>query len=168
MGIEKSRFKMAVAHELGSSFDDTLERANEDVFKWAGAKKAFEEAAAGIDKLLGHIAQDVKEEKMTIEESNESQKWVRRAAEICRNLKLKAEIHEQRAHGRAEALKSVVEITRKYHDKEKARAEALLAHNDDETALVEGAVPRRPPARPVGARPENHIGALKQAEIEAE
>lgn len=167
MGIDKSRFKMAVAHELGASFDDTLEKANEDVHKWAGAKKALGEAAVGIDKLLAHIAQDVKEEKMSIEESNGAQKWVRRAAEICRNLQLKADVHEHRAHGRAEALRSVVEITKKYHDKERAKAEAILLRAD-ETALVAPEEGSRPAARPVGVRPENRIGALKQAEQKTE
>jgi hypothetical protein len=168
MGIDKSRFKMAVAHELGASFDDTLERANEDVHKWAGAKKALGEAAVGIDKLLAHIAQDVKDEKMTIEESNAAQQWVRRAAEICRNLQLRADVHEHRAGGRVEALKTVVEITKKYHDKEKAKATTLLISADETALVADGEIPRRPSARPVGVRPENHIGALKQAEQKTE
>ncbi|MGD9728060.1 MAG: hypothetical protein AB7L09_00140 [Nitrospira sp.] len=171
MGIEKSEFRMAVAHELGLGFDDALEAAQVDTNKWAGAKTAFAEASTAVEKLLAHIAQDVKEEKLTIEESNAAQNYVRRAIALCENLRLRSEVHEQRAHGRVEALSTVVKITKTFHDKEAAKAQALKAHEELQTiAALEGvdlevAGPqRRPPSRPSGARPPNVIGALKNSE----
>lgn len=168
MGYEKSEFKMAVAHELGAGFDDALEQAQGETHKWAGAKVALGDAAIAVDALLSHIARDVKDEKMTIEESNAAQKWVRRAAEICRNLKLKAEVHEHRAYGQLDAYKKVVKITKTFYDKEKEKADALKAHEAAEAAgePIEPVDedPKRPKARPTGARPKNRVAERKRAE----
>ena len=164
MAIDKSELKMAVAHELGAGFDDALERAAADTNKWVGAKTALGDAATAIEKLLAHISQDVKDEDMTIEQSTAAQKYVRRAAEICRNLKLKAEIHEQRAHGRVEALGTVIKVTKNLFEKEKSKVEALKAHAETEDEEPDAEVSRRPTGRPTGARPPNVIGAKKIAD----
>jgi len=169
MGAEKSELKMAVAHELGAGFDDALEKAEDDAQKWIGAKTALADAAKSIEALLAHVSQDVDEEAITIEAGNAAQKYIKRAAEVCLNLKLKAEVHEQRSYGRVEALKTVIKVTKTLHDREGSKVEALKAHEEREAlkeseGLLSEGVERRPPARPSGARPSNLIGALKKSE----
>ncbi len=158
MAIEKSEIKMAVAHELGCGFDDALEKAQQDIHRWEGAKTAFKEAAAGVEALCAHIQRDLKEEKFDATAANAARNYVRRAAAICENLRLKAEVHEQRAHGRVEALETSVKLTKKLYDAEEAKLQALKEHQegaDDEEKSDETPTNgrQRPPSRPVGARP---------------
>jgi len=103
--ISKAEMKVSIAGEFEQGFDEMKQAAHDDSIKWDGAKTALNGAASSIDALLAHIARDVKEDKLTQEEAKACQLYVRRASEIARNLKLKAEVHQQRARGRAEAMK---------------------------------------------------------------
>lgn len=160
MSIEKSEFKKEVAHDIGCRLDDVLEEAQREIHRWEGAKTSLNGAKLAVEQLFAHVAQDVKTSKLSPEGAEAAQTYVRRAAGILDNLRLKAEVHEQRAFGRVDGLKQAVTAAKKIYDVEEAKAEALLSH------VAETAPPSPGPAeaRPVGARPVNKIAALKAAE----
>lgn len=161
MGVEKSEIKMAVAHELGAGFDDALEAAERDIYRWDGAKTSLRGAASAIEGLMEHAKRDLDAELLNEESFKLVRKWVQRATEIVRNLRTQAEVHEQRSHGRVEALKTSVKITKKLYDDEQAKLKALQEHVEEEPT---GEVTRLGPRRPTGVRPPNVIAAKKAAE----
>lgn len=134
MSAEKAEIKMAVVHELGCDFDDEREKAEQDVLRHAGGAKALREAARAVETLLAHVARDFKGEKLSPEQAETATLYVKRSAEICRNLALTAEVSEQRAYGRAEAFRSVIKTTKKIHDAEQKKLEAL--QSDEEGRAV--------------------------------
>jgi hypothetical protein len=157
VGVQKSEIKMAVAHELGNGFDDALEAANRDCYRWDGAKTSLKKAVTAIEGLVEHAKRDLDAETLTDEQYVLVRKWLQRSAEVIRNLNAQAEIKEQRAHGRVEAFKTVVKITKKVYDDESNKRDALLEQPDsDETRPV--------PERPVGMCPQNTIAERREAE----
>jgi hypothetical protein len=59
VSLEKSKLKMAVLHDVGSRFDDSLEVAEQDIYRWEGAKTSLKGAKLAVEKLLGHIRDEV-------------------------------------------------------------------------------------------------------------
>lgn len=161
MGVEKSEIKMAVAHELGAGFDDALEAAEQDILRWDGAKTSLKSAAAAVEALIAHAKRDLEAEVIDEERFVLVRKWLQRATEVVRNLRTQAEVHEQRAHGRVDAFKTTVKLTKKLFDNEEAKLKGLQEHVEEEPT---GEVPRHTPARPTGTRPPNVIAAKKAAE----
>lgn len=149
MSTDKSELRKEIAHHIGCKLDDALEESERDIYRWDGAKSSLSGAKLAVEKLLAHIAQDVKTQKLSAEAAEAAQTYVVRAASILDNLRLKAEVHEQRAHGKTEAFKLSVAIAKKYHDDEEAKAKAR--DNYPEELPADPSVPR--PARPIGTRP---------------
>jgi len=161
MGIEKSEIKMAVAHELGAGFDDALEAAERDIYRWDGAKTSLKNAATAVEGLIAHAKKDLDLEAIDEETYKLIRKWLQRSVEVVRNLRVQAEGHEQRAHGRAEALRTSVKITQRLYEEEAAKLKGVQGHDEEEP---NGEVPRLGPARPTGIRPPNLIAAKKAAD----
>jgi hypothetical protein len=167
VGHEKSEIKMALAHELGASFDDALEAANRDVYRWDGAKTSLGNAAVAVEALVGLLKKemDAEAKKGETEVDEEmfvlGRKWILRAAEVVKNLRLQAEVQEQRAHGRVEALQTSVKITKKLYDTEEQKIRA--AKEQEQTPGQQPAGGPRP-ARTTGTRPESRVAAIKAAE----
>ena len=163
MGRQKSEIKMAIAHELGTGFDDALEAAEHDIYRWDGAKTSLKSAASAVESLIAHAKQEVEGGNRDEEKFALVRKWLIRATEVVRSMRTQAEVKEQRAHGRAEALRTTVKITKKLYDDEAAKLKALSEHVEDDP---DGTVERLGPARPTGVRPPNRIAAMKAAERE--
>jgi len=102
--ISKSELKVAVAAEFEQGFAGAKKAAENDALRWDGAKTSLKGVATAVEALLAHIAKDAKEGILKETEAKAAQTYVRRAVEVCRNLRLKAEVQEQRARGRQEAL----------------------------------------------------------------
>jgi len=161
MGVDKSEVKMAVAHELGAGFDDALESAQHDIYRWDGAKTSLRSAAQAVEGLIAHAKRDMDAEILDEEQFVLVRKWLQRSAEVVRNMRIQADVKEQRAHGRVEALQTSVKITKKLYDDEQAKRQAVSQHTEEEP---DGTVERLGPPRPTGTRPPNRIAALKAAE----
>ena len=168
MTIEKSKLKMAVLNEIGGEFDDSLEVAEQDIYRWEGAKTSLKGAKMAVERLLSHVRDDVKGQKITEEGAEAAQKYIRRAAGVIENLQAKAEVHEQRSHGRVEALRTAVKVIKKKYDAEEAKAEAQENFEEISDDDVEPPKPGPADSRPVGTRPPNKIAALKRQETPAE
>lgn len=161
MGVEKSEIKMAVAHELGAGFDDALEAAERDIYRWDGAKTSLKSAATAVEGLIAHAKKDLELEAIDEETYKLIRKWLQRGVEVVHNLRIQAEVYEQRAHGRVEAMRTSVKITKRLYDEEEAKLRALQEHVEEEPT---GEVNRLGPRRPTGVRPPNVIAAKKAAE----
>lgn len=160
MSIEKSELKKEVTQEIGSRLDDALEEGQREIHRWEGAKTSLGGAKLAIEQLFAHVAQDVKVQRLSNEGAEAAQSYIRKAAGILDNLRLKAEVHEQRAYGRVDGLKQAVTTTKKIYDAEDAKVAALAAHVEEDVPPTPGPAE----ARPVGARPGNKIAALKASE----
>lgn len=168
MGSEKSELKMALAHELGASFDDALDAANRDVYRWDGAKTSLGNAAAAVEALVGLLKKEMDVEAKKGEQVVDEElfvfgrKWIVRAAEVVKNLRLQAEIQEQRSHGRVEALQTSVKITKKLYDVEEKKLRASAEPTQDQEQEASSGEPRQ--ARQPGTRPESRVAAIRAAE----
>jgi hypothetical protein len=106
--MDKAELKQIIAEDLSEDFLDAEQVAAVDASSWQGAKKALSGAAKLVDALLTHIDPDYTEEQ-----SEAARLSIRRAAEVCHSLRLKAEVHEQRALGRIEAFRIAVKMIQK-------------------------------------------------------
>lgn len=169
MSVEKAEIKMAVVHDLGCGFDDERERAEQDVLRHAGGAKSLRDAAKAVEVLLAHIAREFKGEKITPAQAESATLYVKRSAEICRNLALAAEVAEQRAHGRVEAYRSVIKTTKQIHDAEQKKIESLRSGEEGPRAVGEHpgeseAARRREEA--MASTPEMSVTAQGTSEVE--
>jgi hypothetical protein len=142
VSIHTAEIKALVVNELGAGFEDLLEDAKSEIFRWEGSKRAFKQGADAVTGLLAHIQKDVDEEEVEVEYVAYAQKYVTRAIEALRNLRLKAEAMELKQRGKVDGLQQVVDATKKIHDKSMAHAENLRAveaavEAGDEEALLE-------------------------------
>lgn len=137
MGAEKAKLKMELAHELGCEFDDTLDKAKEEILRWNGGARSLRECAKAVEGLIGHIAKDLKSEKISPEAADFGSLYIRRAVEVCRNLALKADVMEQRSHGRVDALNVVIKITKQVHTTEEQKLIALESPTEGTRAVGE-------------------------------
>jgi hypothetical protein len=111
--ISMSEMKVAIATELGDEVAAAEKSAEKEVHKWDGAKTAYKGAAKAIEGLLAHVTLDFKEDKLTHDEAKLVQLWVKRCGNVCDNLRLSAEVQEQRALGRMDAFKMTKKATLK-------------------------------------------------------
>lgn len=100
----KAEMTIAIAGEFENGFADARKAAADDSLKWDGAKTSLNGAAKAVEALLAHVARDVKEGKFDIATGEAVRLYVQRSVEVCRNLRLKAEVQQERARGRSEAL----------------------------------------------------------------
>lgn len=111
--VSKDELKNLICEELNESFFEAEQLAANDAASWQGAKKSLCAASKMVGALLGHL----EDEDYTDEQIEAVRKYNARAAEVCNNLRLKAEVHEQRAQGRIEAFrisaKLVTQATKK-------------------------------------------------------
>lgn len=159
MGAEKAKLKMEIAHQLGCEFDDALDGAQKDVLRWEGSARGMREGAKAVEALLGHVAADVKEQKISIEAGDYAQKQLKRGAEVLRSLALRSEAMVQKTSGRAEAFQTVVKATKKIHDTEAQKAEGLESDDGNREPDERGSV-----QRPVGAHPGASLADQRKAE----
>ena len=140
MSIRTAELKALVVNELGAGFEDFLESAKVDVSRWEGSKRAFDQGAEKVTDLLSHIKKDATEGVVENNQSEYAQKFVMRAAEVLKNLRLQAEAMELKTRGKVEGLQLVVDSTKKIHDQSVAHANNLREHDEalkvgDEKAL---------------------------------
>lgn len=136
MGLTKTELLMAHLEELGSEYDNKLEVAEKEIYIHRGGAAALKGAEKKVLTLLGHIARDVKEQKITIEAGDYAQQWIKKAAGVLDNLRAVSEVQAQRSEGKVEALRQVVLSTKKKHDYHAARLGG--AEDEDDNADGDG------------------------------
>ena len=99
--VSKDELKSLICEELQDSFFEAEQLAANDAASWQGAKKSLGGAAKLVKDLLGYL----KDEELTEEQVEAVTRYINRASEVCNSLRLKAEVHEQRALGRIEAFR---------------------------------------------------------------
>jgi hypothetical protein len=135
MSIRTAELKTLVMNELGASFEDVLEAAQVDVNRWQGSKKAFGQGADAVEGLLSHIKKDVKEEGVEEELAVYAQKYLMRAVEVLKNLRVQAEAMELKTNGKVEGIQCIVTVTKKLYDKNQQHMDAL---KEREAAIESG------------------------------
>ena len=96
--------RVATASEFENQCEEARKAAEEDVYRWDGAKRALAGASKSVQDLAAHIARDVEEGKLDVEAAGAAKRYIMRASIICDNLRLKAEVNGQKAQGRSEAM----------------------------------------------------------------
>ncbi|MDB4726413.1 hypothetical protein OAF54_03160 [bacterium] len=99
--VSKDELKALICEDLNDSFFEAEQLAANDAASWQGAKKSLNGAAKLVKDLLNHL----EDEDFTDEQIEAVTRYINRAAEVCNSLRLKAEVHEQRALGRIEAFR---------------------------------------------------------------
>ncbi len=154
--VAKAHLKIEIAKEIKTGCEDAKKAADDDCLKWDGGKDALSGAAKKIELLLGHVANDVREDKFDQATAEACQRYIGRAAEICRNLMLKAEVHKQRAQGRAEGFAMTARTMASMQQSEARKAAAGLAPPEDPSAPAGGL------DREIGGnRPRNRLEELR-------
>lgn len=106
--MDKAELKLIIAEEFNEDFLEARQLAATDAASWQGAKKSLNGAAKMIEALLEHLDPEYAEEQ-----AEAARLSIRRAAEVCHSLRLKAEVHEQRALGRSEAFLIAAKMIKK-------------------------------------------------------
>lgn len=156
--ISKSEMKAALAGEFENGFVEAKKSAQDDLLRWEGSKMALTGAAKAVEQLQAHVARDVDEEKLTIEEATKVRLYVSRAAEVVRSLRLKAEVQQERAKGRMEAFSMATNMV----SKSRQQAERKMASEDGAPGGAgEAAVGSNRPS------PRNRLEELRSRRTEA-
>jgi hypothetical protein len=106
--MDKAEIKTIIAEEFAEDFTGVKLLAEADVTSWQGAKKALNGAAKMVDALLTHL----EDEEFSDEQTDAVRLYIRRAVEVCHSLRLKAEVNEQRALGRAQAFNIALKMSK--------------------------------------------------------
>ena len=169
MSIRTAELKAMVTNELGASFEDLLEATRVETHRWEGSKRAFKQGADAVIGLLSHIKKDADEELVEPAVAEYAQKYLMRASEALKNLRVQAEAMELKVKGKVEGLQLVVDLTKKVHDQSVSHADVL---KEREKALESGDEELlqtfRGRGRPVGAHPGESIRHQRDREAAAE
>ena len=139
--ITKSEMKKALSSQFEQGFTQAREAASDDALRWDGGAASLKGAVTAVEALEGHLARDVKEEKLTIEEAQHVRRYVRRAVEIVRSLQVKAQVQQQKALGRVEAFDMATRMATKNREQAEARM-AELGEDEDEAVVSDASRPK--------------------------
>ncbi len=165
--------KLDVTNEIGETLDKQLQLAENTAQQFAGGSQALRHGAAKVGELGVHVDKDLEEGKLQftteLEVAAYIKRYITRAGEVLLNLAEKSKNEELVHHGRVAAIRESMEIVKKHCTSAKARAEQIVAAQEEMAKMMAGGAP--PAEAPVdrGARlPGQHPGPSSLADRRAE
>lgn len=152
--ITKSEMKLAISGDFHKGFEEAKRAEFENSYRWDGAKSSLRGAAKKLEDLEGHITKDVKEGGVSDEAAEYARLYVRRAVEVVRSLRLKAEVHEERSKGRMEAFGIALSMTDRAMAQAKIKIDAGVAEEGVAGSNRPGPVNRLAELRARGRGPQ--------------
>ena len=165
--LYKCEGKAEVTGDLGDAFNKALEESANQAMCLVGAKGAFAEAAKKVEGLFEHVDNDFKAGKLSSDPDEVRallKTYVRRSAEICRNLSAQAEARQLVQEGKTAQLRQTLEIVKRHHKSSYARVEQMLALKLEEAQEAEAAAAAA--AEAAAATTEAAEANTKAAEVE--
>ena len=135
MSLDKARLKIEILHDLGCSFDDVLEKYEQDIQRSIGSTAGLNRGSHDVAALLKHIDQDVEEGSLSAEAAEAARLYVGRASVVCHNLMNKAENDAMICTGRKDGMKKALDLTRSAIDTEMIKAQRLLSDMEESDAI---------------------------------
>jgi hypothetical protein len=158
VGAEKALIRAAAAHDLGARLDDALDAAEKAERAASGGAGWVKRAAAAVLTLHADIDVEVDAGKLLLSDAKIRKDLVTLAHRRALAVASQAEDEHKVAAGQVAGLKLAVALTKKQHDEDRSRAEALVARE------VAGDVPQEADARIIGQRPPPTMKARRLAE----
>jgi len=169
----KSQVKIGTAFEIGCRFDDVLESAKAEQFKYEGASGGLQQAAQSVEALTQHVDKDVDAELFDLTTAGHIKKYLIRAHQVVLNLSKQADNNRMISMGKVQALESSVKIVKKIHDDEVTKVENLRqAMALGQAVPDDGSVPTAPvpqdPTRKIPIKERRLAEAAAEAAAAAE
>jgi len=129
MSLDKAEIKQATFHQVGVLIDDSLEQAKNDVHVAQGASVGLIQTVKKVEGLGVHIDKDLDEGKYesigSLEVAKIAKMYLQRAVAVMRSDAMSFEQRRLMAQGRVTAFEQTVALTKKLHDIETRKIEAI-------------------------------------------
>ena len=119
--MEKAVVRSAAIFELGEKFEDKLEAKVANINIAKGAAAALSEAQKSIEAISGHVDKDLDDGKIDLEQAKLIKQWIMRCQYTAISLQKSAENKVFIAEGQAQALREIIDQTKKFYDVEQAK-----------------------------------------------
>lgn len=157
MNPVKAQIKIGTYYSLGSKFDDQLEAAQKDVYRYEGIAKALEEVQRStLPSVLERVDADRDEGKFDLEVGVLIKDYLTKVHLALDNARIHNEKYRLIAEGRVAGLTLAVQTTKKAMDAEKAKLETLA------TGLANGSIAVGDEDAPVRPPPVSALDDLNQ------
>jgi hypothetical protein len=127
MSVLKSELKQLVAHEVGVRVEDALEGTKRDLAVMEGRQAGLSEGAQTIEALLGFVDKDLDAGTLDIPTAEAVKRFITRGVHALNNAAQNAANLRIAQTGKVQALTQTVGMLQDMIDKEKAKAEAMIA-----------------------------------------
>lgn len=119
--MEKAVVRSAAIFELGEKFEDKLEAKVANINIAKGAAAALSEAQKSIEAIVGHVDKEVDDGKIDLEQAKLIKQWILRCQYTAISLQKSAENKVWIAEGQAQALREIIDQTKKFYDVEQSK-----------------------------------------------